>query len=57
MEITKQSVSLDQDARKIVNKFAKEKGQNFSAALRQIIREWADHNKSEEKIKENNPNG
>lgn len=38
--ITKTSVALTQIDRRIVEKLAKEKGLNFSSALRVIVREW-----------------
>jgi len=45
--ITKQSVSLDEKSRQIVNKLSKARDYyNFSLALRQIIIEWDRANKN-----------
>lgn len=48
--ITKTSVSLGPQERRIVKSLAKNKGLNFSSALRMIIREWEEKNQAERKI-------
>ena len=48
-KITKQSISLGETDRKIINKLAEDMGMNFSAAVRFIVREWSEQRTTSEK--------